>query len=48
MNIFAFQGLRYRTDPILAGRRGGPPYDQIDEALWQLDFAGTDYEQRTP
>ena len=32
MNISAFQGLRYRTDPILAGRRGGPPYDQIDEA----------------
>jgi uncharacterized protein (DUF1015 family) len=32
MDIFAFQGLRYRTDPILAGRRGGPPYDQIDEA----------------
>jgi len=32
MDIFAFQGLRYRSDPILAGRRGGPPYDQIDEA----------------
>ncbi|MGB6852888.1 MAG: DUF1015 domain-containing protein [Thermoanaerobaculia bacterium] len=33
MDIFAFQGLCYRTDPILAGRRGGPPYDQIDESL---------------
>jgi uncharacterized protein (DUF1015 family) len=32
MNISAFQGLRYRTDPILAGRRGGPPYDQINDA----------------
>jgi uncharacterized protein (DUF1015 family) len=32
MDIFAFQGLRYQSDPILAGRRAGPPYDQIDEA----------------
>jgi hypothetical protein len=31
MDIFAFQGLRYQSDPILAGRRAGPPYDQIDE-----------------
>lgn len=33
MDIFAFQGLRYQTDPILAGSRAGPPYDQIDETL---------------